>query len=239
MTTEKINKQNVKMIAHRGLSGIEKENTNAAFIAAGNRTYWGIETDIHTTKSGVFAVIHDDTTARVANVNMTVEESSYDELFNINLTDTDGISYRSDLRIPRLEEYISICAKYDKIAVLELKKAFIKEDIERVISIINELGYIDKTIFISFNLQNLIFVKELMPNQQVQYLTSNCSNEEYEILIKYKMDIDYEYVCLTKEIIDNCHKNGIKVNCWTCDDKKEAEKLISFGIDFITTNILE
>ncbi len=30
------------MIAHRGLSGIEMENTCSAFVAAGNRTYFGI-----------------------------------------------------------------------------------------------------------------------------------------------------------------------------------------------------
>ena len=35
MNTIKINKEHVQMIAHRGLSGLEKENTCAAFVAAG------------------------------------------------------------------------------------------------------------------------------------------------------------------------------------------------------------
>ena len=46
MNTIKFDKKNVKVIAHRGLSGIETENTNSAFVAAGNRSYFGIETDI-------------------------------------------------------------------------------------------------------------------------------------------------------------------------------------------------
>ena len=50
MDTIKINKKNVKMVAHRGLSGIETENTSSAFVAAGNRSYFGIECDIHVTK---------------------------------------------------------------------------------------------------------------------------------------------------------------------------------------------
>ena len=39
MDTIKLNKEgsNVKMIAHRGVSGLERENTCAAFVAAGNR----------------------------------------------------------------------------------------------------------------------------------------------------------------------------------------------------------
>ena len=60
MDTLKIAKENVKMIAHRGLSGLEKENTIAAFIAAGNRTYYGTECDIHLTKDNVFVVCHDE-----------------------------------------------------------------------------------------------------------------------------------------------------------------------------------
>lgn len=43
------NKGNAKFVAHRGVSGLECENTAAAFIAAGNRTYYGTETDIYRT----------------------------------------------------------------------------------------------------------------------------------------------------------------------------------------------
>lgn len=49
MDTRKFKKNSVKVIAHRGLSGIERENTNAAFVAAGNRSYYGIETDVRRT----------------------------------------------------------------------------------------------------------------------------------------------------------------------------------------------
>ena len=36
--TVRVRTPGVRMIAHRGLSGIEKENTCAAFVAAGNRS---------------------------------------------------------------------------------------------------------------------------------------------------------------------------------------------------------
>lgn len=52
MNTIKVNSKNTLMIAHRGMSGIELENTNAAFIAAGNRSHFGIETDVHKTADG-------------------------------------------------------------------------------------------------------------------------------------------------------------------------------------------
>ena len=55
MDTIKINKKNVLMIAHRGVSGLETENTKEAFIIAGNKSYYGIETDVHVTLDGKFS----------------------------------------------------------------------------------------------------------------------------------------------------------------------------------------
>ena len=40
-------------------------------------------------------------------------------------------------------------------------------------------------------------------------------------------------------IIDDLHAAGIKVNCWTVDDPDRAKELIEWGVDMITTNILE
>ena len=51
------NKGHTQMIAHRGVCGLEPENTNAAFIAAGNRSYYGIESDVHKTADGKFVSI--------------------------------------------------------------------------------------------------------------------------------------------------------------------------------------
>lgn len=43
----------------------------------------------------------------------------------------------------------------------------------------------------------------------------------------------------TREIVEELHREGILVNCWTCDDREEAERLVGWGVDFITTNLLE
>ena len=86
MNTISIPSSHVKMVAHRGVSGLERENTNAAFIAAGNRSYWGIETDTHKTADGVFVVIHDSTTGRVAERNLDVTQSTYAQLCELLLS---------------------------------------------------------------------------------------------------------------------------------------------------------
>ena len=114
MDTKKINKGSVKMVAHRGVSGLERENTCPAFVAAGNRSYYGIETDIHVGYDGEFIVIHDRRTGRVSEgaFDVDVESTPYDALRELVLPDKDGSFVRQDIRIPVLEEYISICKKY-------------------------------------------------------------------------------------------------------------------------------
>ncbi|HHU84069.1 MAG TPA: hypothetical protein GXZ23_02715 [Clostridiales bacterium] len=239
MDTIKISRGNTKIIAHRGLSGIELENTCSAFVAAGNRSYFGIETDVHITSDGKFVIFHDDTTGRLAGDNMTVEETSMETLQNLILFDKDGTKIRRDLRMPTLVDYIKICKKYDKIAVLELKNRFQAAEIYEIAEIIKEFDYLDNTIFISFELDNLIDLRAKYPNTTAQYLVDDYSHDLIEILKANKLDLDIKYTSLTKDIIENLHYNGIKVNCWTCDDKKAAEDLVAWGIDYITSNILE
>ena len=141
MNTIKINSNGVKMIAHRGVSGIERENTCPAFVAAGNRSYFGIETDVHVTKDGKFVIIHDETTERISSgeYSINVEESDYSEVEKIVLPDLDGTTDRKDIRIPFLSEYIKICKKYEKTCVLEIKNHFEERYIEKLIEEIKEL----------------------------------------------------------------------------------------------------
>ena len=242
MNTIKIESKGVKIIAHRGLSGIERENTCPAFVAAGNRSYFGIETDVHKTADGKFIIIHDESTERVSGGkhNINVELSDYSAVEDIVLPDLDGNFTRKDIKIPLLSEYISICKKYSKICVLELKNPFKKEDIAEMIEEIKSLGYIDNMIFISFSMENCVYTRELLPDAKIQWLVGKDVNEnDIKTLVDNHLDVDVYYPALTKEIVDYIHNLGMEINCWTCDSKEDAEKLIEMGVDYITTNILE
>lgn len=241
MNTIKLNGPKPLMIAHRGLSGLERENTCAAFIAAGNRSYFGIETDVHLTADGKYAVIHDSSTARVSGVELTVEETELDVLRQLQLLDLQTGLPRADLRIPTLEEYISVCKKYEKTAVLELKNRMPREAIFEIAEIISSMGYMEHTVFISFKLENLIDLREKHPCQPAQYLLSKIEDADatLAVLLKHDLDLDVKYTAVTEELMALMHGNGRKVNVWTVDAPEEAERLAKLGVDFITTNILE
>lgn len=236
--TVKLHAQNVRMIAHRGLSGIERENTNAAFVAAGNRSYYGIETDIHRTIDGHFIVYHDDTTLRLTDVDWNVEEHTLEELRSLTLKDLDNCE-RADLVLPTLEEYIRICKKYGKVSVLELKNPFEFEDIQRIIEIIQKEDWLDETIFISFDLNNLIRLRKLLPRQKLQYLVKQISPELISILKIHSLDLDIKYTGLEPEHVKVLHETGCEINVWTVNSRDDGLRMVEMGVDFITTNILE
>ena len=228
----------VKMIAHRGVSGLERENTHAAFVAAGNRSYYGIETDVHVTKDGKFIIIHDDSPLRVTGAEGVVEEMTFDELRRLHLTDPDG-NPRNDLVLPSLEEYIRICKKYDKESILELKNSMEPEQIRAIVESVRAEGWLERTTFISFSLSNMICLRQLLPDQKLQYLTSKPQETILDILVEHRLDLDIYFKALTPELLDACHKNGLSVNVWTVNTVEEGLQMIKLGVDFITTNILE
>lgn len=233
-----VNLPGVKMVAHRGVSGLERENTCAAFVAAGNRSYFGVETDIHRTADGRYIVFHDDNLTRLLGDGRVVEEMRFDELRALRLTDLDG-NARGDLLLPTLEEYVHICKKYDKDCVLEIKNHFEPEDIDNVIAIIRGIGWLERTIFISFDLPNMICIRERLPQQRAQYLVSMFGDDLLDILTGHHLDLDIKYSSLSAEQVRACHEAGIQVNVWTVNEAADAERLAGYGVDFITSNILE
>lgn len=250
MNTIKIDSKDVLMVGHRGVCGLEPENSIPSFLAACNRSYYGVETDVHVTSDGKFVVIHDDNTKRVAAEDISIEGSAYDEIRKITLnnicrmdqwneTEVKEPQGRKDLIIPSLKEYVTICKKYEKKCVLELKNRFEKDDIIRMLDEIRELDYLDDMIFISFSFENMVDLRELLPDQTLQFLTSSYNEDILKKLDEHHLDLDIYYKALTKEAVEELHAHGHKVNCWTCNTKEEGEQLVAWGVDFITSDILE
>lgn len=239
MNTVKIPHTSTKLIAHRGLSGLERENSCAAFVAAGVKSYFGIETDVHITSDEKYIICHDDSLLRCAGVNLVVEKTPFETLRSIPLHDTDNSSHRSDLFLPPLEDYISICSKYGKQSFLELKNSMPEKHVAGIIDTISQLGWYERTTLISFNRENLVSARKLCPDLKIQFLSLNITDEIIDFAKKYRFGIDALHVAVTEDSAKAIRDAGLPLNAWTINEPSEAERLISLGVDFITTDILE
>jgi len=240
-TVKLSDKRNTLMVAHQGLFVCERGNSIPAFRDMAKRSYYGAECDIHVTKDKKIVVNHDNDIGTTCDRSMIIEESLFADIREARIKPfyPDQPHEGEDMRIPTLEEYISICKSGDKYCIIELKNHFEREDIVRAVAEIKAQDYLHKVIFISFDLQNCITLRELLPDQPIQYLIVHYNKDVLDILDKYNFDLDMHYHHMSAAVIREVQAHGHKVNAWTIDDPVHAEYFISWGIDFITTNYLE
>lgn len=240
MDAIRIDRKHVKMIAHRGLSGIELENSCAAFVAAGNRDYWGIETDVHQTADGKFVIFHDDHTGRVCQTDLVVEENDFETLRALPLWEVrNDKALRVDLKMPIPEEYFAICRRYGKVAVFELKNPMSKELVAQLVALADQNAGLENVVFISFCFQNLVYVREVSETAVCQFLLGGAmTDEDLAGMKKYSFGLDIRHTLVTPELVETIHNAGLEINCWTVDDPVRGAELVEMGVDYITSNIL-
>ena len=232
-------KGETKIIAHRGLSGIALENSVPAFELAGQKSYYGIETDVHVTKDGQYIIVHDDDLVRIAELNIIIEETDYETLRALRFKDVYGNSDEENMYLPSLNEYLDICKKYDKQAILELKNKMEPQDVFGIAKAVEESGWFERTTFISFSGENLVELRKGYPTADAQYLLEKVTEEEIQFMVTNRLDADLRWDCIKKKLVERLHNEGLKVNCWTVDGKECARMMMYCGVDFITSNILE
>ena len=114
------------------------------------------------------------------------------------------------------------------------------EKIEEILNLIKETGWLARTIFISFSLENCKKLRKANANIQIQYLYyKEITPELIDTLKQYELSLDVRHDRLNRESVKRLRDSGISINCWTVDDPERAAELVSMGVDYITTNRLE
>ena len=228
-----------RMIAHRGGCRYEVENTIEAFIAAGNRSYFGIETDIVMTKDGKIVVFHDDDLKRLGNDERNIRDVTFDQLQEFDLK--NHLTYlERPKRIVTFREYLKICKHYRKVPVIDVKWGFTETGLDQIMEEIHLENMENDSIIICYTIKNLVYLRSKYPNYPLQFLAGMAANEEnFKFAIDNKLDLDIRIDLLTKELIDRFHANNLKVNVWCVDSEEDRLRFEEMGIDYITTNILE
>ena len=93
-------KTKFKIIAHRGASGYDFENSMSAFKKAIELKADVIETDVRKTKDNVLILSHDDNLQFLTNSNKIISESTFKELEFVKLNNGE--------LIPTVEDLLSI-----------------------------------------------------------------------------------------------------------------------------------
>ena len=115
--------------------------------------------------------------------------------------------------MPTVLEFLQACKSNNKVAIVEIKSNLTKEQTDMLIDIIDSEHYLPKTVFVSFKIEVLKFIRLRLPKQPVQLLSLRYKKENIAVLLENKFDIDINHCQLTKDRINKYHDHDIKVNC--------------------------
>lgn len=220
----------VLKIAHRGASNHAPENTLEAFKKALQLKADVVEFDVHHTRDGKIVVMHDHNVKRVTGGKGLIRNLSFKEIRKL-------LEPNGEL-VPTLQEALDVL-KNKCVCKIDIKDRLMAG---KVVKIIKKNRIENSVIITSEIFSALKKVKQLSPKIKIEAGGFRKRISISEIIKKakgVKVDIiSPHYSITTKKLVEEAHKNGLKVHVWVVNDKENIEKMKKIGVDGITTSFL-
>lgn len=224
-----------KFIAHRGLSSIYYQNSEAAFLAAGKSDFFfGMETDVWLTADGKWVCCHDS--HPFADLSISIKKVTLEEAQKLPMDPMRkrGVDMQEDSYICTLERYLEINKEYNKVPVIELKNIPNDEELKGLIEIVRDMVGLDKAIFISFHFTNIERILKFAPEVTGQVLCSYPIQARH--YAKKGYDVDQMFLYAYPWVKNYVHKKGREINVWTVNSKFMANQFEKHEFDYVTTD---
>lgn len=230
------------LIAHRGASEDAPENTLSAFRAAWQQGADGIEADFFLSADGEVVCIHDGTTKRTANGNLTVNKSTLAELRALDYGAWKSPKFKGE-KIPILSEVLDVIPP-GKWFFLEIKDSpKILKPIAAILS--QKQPDREKLILISFDKEVVRACQETMPEYRACLISSLKGFGKKGAPQRYLAELEAcgsqglifnHSAPVTREWLAKAGGEGGIFMAWTIDTRDSAIRAAGLGPLFLATN---
>lgn len=209
------------VIAHRGASSVELENTLAAFRAAAGQGADGVELDVHATVDGEIVVFHDPSI-----MGLPIAQARMRDLSQLRLLNGEPL--------PTLAQALETLGPL-KVFV-EVKVLDPQWD-DRLLEVLdngpNPAGYAVH----SFAFHVVKRLKDKRPALSTGVLSEVPTRNPKQTLDDAGADTLWqERSTLDETVVRTVHGLGAKIIGWTVDNPSEMERLVTLDVDAICTN---
>ncbi|MEU6009470.1 glycerophosphodiester phosphodiesterase family protein [Streptomyces sp. NPDC047453] len=217
---------NFLTIGHRGVMGVEPENTLRSFVAAQQAGLDVIELDLHLSKDGALVVMHDDKVDRTTDGSGAIADKTLAELRSLD-------AGRGE-RIPVFEE------------VLDAVRAPLQAEIKDVAAaralaeILHERDLVSRVEVSSFHDEAIAEVAQLVPGVRTALVASRYGSE----VVERATAAGAATVCLnirrlTLEIVEHARKADLRIIGWVVNTLDHLRLVRALELDGATTDYPE
>jgi glycerophosphoryl diester phosphodiesterase len=231
--------EDIRTISHRGNHQVAPENTIPAFQQSNG---WGVETDIRLTKDKHWVVMHDATVDRTTNGKGKVRNLTLEQIKKLRIDQgANKEKYTAEqLRVPTLEEYLSVIKTKQSVPFIEIKDEEIAAaDYDRLAELIRAYDLADWAIIISFGYNNLVEMRKRLPEVHVQLLVRDLTDQLIDQVSTFGenagLNINYASVAGRNDLIAKVQSKHLAVSLWGVP-QSEFKKMEALGINNLTTD---
>lgn len=222
------------VIAHRGASAYEPENTLRAFDLAIRQGAQMIELDLHISRDNQIVVIHDSMLDHTTSLQGRVDQLTLAEIKQANAGKGE--------RVPTLDETLDLTQGKIRL-YLEIKDPRAANETLRIV---RERRCQDKVMLASFDIPLMQRLGEEVRDIELGVILGN---ETLNPVVRWReafpwialRHIKYQTLCMQVELCygylaRRTKAEGKKLYVWTADEEEQFTRMIERGVDGIVTN---
>ncbi|MFF7451676.1 MULTISPECIES: glycerophosphodiester phosphodiesterase family protein [unclassified Streptomyces] len=217
---------NFLTIGHRGVMGLEPENTLRSFVAAEQAGLDVIELDLHLSKDGALVVMHDTDVDRTTDGSGAIAEKTLEELRALD-------AGRGE-RVPVFEEVLDAVRTPLQAEIKDLQAA------RALAEVMHRRDLVGRVEVSSFHDEAIAEISRLVPGVRTALIGSRYGTD----IVERAVEAGAATVCLnirriTLEVVEHARKADLRIIGWVVNTQDHLRIVRALQLDGATTDYPE
>jgi len=213
-----------QVIGHRGIRGLEPENTLRSYRRAIDLGVDYVECDVRRTSDGRLVLMHDEDVARTTDGSGRVADLTFDAIRSLDAGHGE--------RVPTLDELLAL-AKGRCGLHIELKT----DAVEQVLAQVVDENMLPSVVLTDFDTERLAQLRRLNADVAIEHIFGEPPPDAIDRALSVRAQrISVHQSHATRDYVDAAHAAGLLVIAWPPNTESEMQAMMELGVDFICTD---